>query len=151
MRFESLLNERGIDYEKHTHAKTFTSQALANVEHVSGYTVAKPVIVKGDAGYVMCVLPAPNHLDMRRVAELLNDPHVRLATEPEMAGVFTDCELGAEPPVGSLYGMKTIEDTRLREPEYLVMQDGSHTEAIRLRREDWERVCEPVAAAIAAG
>ncbi|MFQ5806067.1 MAG: aminoacyl-tRNA deacylase [Phycisphaerae bacterium] len=148
MKLEAFLQDQGVGYEKHTHTTTYTAQGLAHAEHVSGYMVAKPVIVKGAAGFAMCVLPAPKQLDLQQVAEVLNEPEVRLATEAEMAELFPDCELGAEPPVGALFDMKTVMDTRLREDEFLVMQAGTHTEAIKLRRTDWERLCKPVAAPI---
>jgi Ala-tRNA(Pro) deacylase len=111
--------------------------------------VAKPVSVKGASDFAMCVLPAPKHLDLDRVAEVLKDTAVRLATEAEMADRFQDCELGAEPPLGSMFDMKTIMDAQLKEDEFLVMQAGTHEDAIRMRREDWERLCEPVVASIA--
>ncbi len=151
MKLEPFLEERGIDYRKHTHVTTYTAQGLAHEEHVSGYMVAKPVIVRGAAGFAMCVLPAPAHLDLKRVAEVMQEPEVRLATEAEMADLFQDCELGAEPPVGSLYGMKTFMDSRLKDDEFLVMQSGTHTESIELRREDWEKLCDPVAAPLSTG
>ncbi len=148
MKLESLLMERGIGYEKHEHPTTYTAQALASTEHVTGYMVAKPVVVKGAAGFTMCVLPAPEHLDLKRIREVLHEPEARLATEPEMADLFPDCELGAEPPVGSLFGMKTVMDERLQEDDYLVMQAGTHTEAIKMRRDDWEKLCEPLVSPI---
>ena len=150
MKLETFLQDHGIGYEKHTHPRTYTAQGLAHAEHVSGYMVAKPVIVKGDSGYAMCVLPAPKQLDLQRAAEVLNE-EVRLASESEMATLFPDCDLGAEPPVGTLFNMKTVMDSRLKEDEALVMQAGTHTEAIRMRRADWERVCHPIVAPIAAG
>jgi len=151
MNFETFLQQRGVRYEKHTHPVTYTAQALANVEHVSGYMVAKPVVVKGEAGFAMCVVAAPKHVDLERVAAALNEPEVRLANEAEMADLFPDCELGAEPPVGSLFGMRTVMDRALKGDEYLIMQAGTHREAVKLARQDWERLCEPVVAAIASG
>jgi len=150
MTIETLLRERGVEYETHTHETTYTAQRLADAEHVSGYMVAKPVVVKSKGGFVMCVLPAPKRLDLKRVAEALADPDVQLATESEMAEIFTECELGAEPPVGVLFGLKTIMDEQLKADDYLVMQAGKHTEAIKIRRADWESLCNPVVAPIAA-
>jgi len=149
MTLESFLQDHGIGYEKHTHPRTYTAQGLAHAEHVSGYMIAKPVIVKGASGYAMCVLPAPKQLDLRRAAEVLNE-EVRLASESEMGTLFPDCDLGAEPPLGALFQMKTIMDARLKEDDSLVMQAGTHTEAIKMRRADWERVCNPIVAPIAA-
>jgi Ala-tRNA(Pro) deacylase len=144
MKLETLLEDRHIDFEKHTHPPAYTAQRLADVEHVSGYMVAKPVVVKGRSGYAICVLPAPKQLDLERVADILGDPDIRLASESEMAELFPDCELGAEPPVGSMYGMRTLMDTTLRDSDQIVMQAGTHTEAIKTKRADWERLCDPI-------
>lgn len=151
MKLESLLEAQHIDFEKHTHSPTYTAQRLADVEHVSGYMVAKPVVVRGRKGYAICVLPAPKQLDIDRVCEILGDPDIRLATEQEMGELFPDCELGAEPPVGNLFGMRTIMDTSLRDDDYLLMQAGTHTEAVKTRRADWERLCNPIIGHIARG
>ncbi len=149
MNLEATLQHRGIPFERSRHRPAYTSQDLAAAEHVSGYLVAKPVVVKGKAGFAMCVLAACDHVDLNRAAQALHDKDVRLATEDEMRGLFPDCELGAEPPVGTLFGMQTIMDEHLREDDYLVMQAGTHTDAIELRREDWERLCNPIIAPIA--
>jgi Ala-tRNA(Pro) deacylase len=149
MDFERFLNEHGVSFDKHHHTVAYTSQELANVEHVSGYMVAKPVAVKSTSGFVMCVLAAPKRLDLQRVADLLGEADARLATEAEMAEIFKGCELGAEPPVGALFGMKTIMDTQLHEAAFLVMQSGTHTDAVRVSRADWERLCQPEVAPIA--
>ena len=151
MKIETFLQDKGVGFEKHAHVVTYTSQGLANAEHVSGYMVAKPVVVRGGTDFAMCVLAAPKHVDLQRVAQALRTPDVRLATESEMAEIFPDCELGAEPPIGSLFGMKTLMDEQLLDDEYLVMQAGSHTESIKLRREDYQRICEPEVAPIAMG
>ncbi|MEK6677515.1 MAG: YbaK/EbsC family protein [Planctomycetota bacterium] len=148
MRFEAMLKEKGMPFQRSVHPSAYTSQGLAALEHVSGYHVAKPVIVKGRKEFAMCVVSACDRVDLSRIAELLHEPQVRLATETEMANLFWDCELGAEPPVGSIWGLKTILDEPLHGDEYLVMQSGRHTDSVRLRREDYERLCDPVVATI---
>ncbi len=149
MKLETFLEQRGIEFKKDIHSTAYTAQALAHAEHVSGYMVAKPVIVKGRSEFTMCVLHAPDHLDLQRVARALDEVDVRLATESEMAELFPDCELGAEPPIGALFGMDTMMDSQLVEDAYLVMQAGTHTEAVTVRRDDWERACNPSVASIA--
>lgn len=149
MKLETFLMEKGVGYEKHDHPATYTAQQLAAVEHVSGYKVAKPVIVKGRDGYCMCVLPAPEHVDLGLVGQLLGDENLRFATESELGQLFPDCELGAEPPMGCLFGMKTIMDERLKEDDFIIMQSGSHREAVKLRRREWEALCKPTVASIA--
>lgn len=149
MKLEMVLDDREIPYKKLWHRPTYTSQDLASAEHVSGYEVAKPVVVRGDRGFAMCVVAAPDQLDLVEAARLLGEKVVRLATEDEMKRLFPDCELGAEPPVGALFGIPTIMDHRLRYDERLFMQMGSHTEAVRMRRVDWEQIARPIVGAIA--
>jgi Ala-tRNA(Pro) deacylase len=151
MSLETFLQEKGIRYEKHAHPVTYTAQALADAEHVSGYMVAKPVVVTGAKGHAVCVLPAPRHLDLQKVASALGWPVTHLATEEQMAALFPDCELGAEPPIGALYGLPTVMEQELEGDEFLVMQAGSHREAVKVDREDWQRAVRPIVAPIAAG
>lgn len=149
MQLESILRDRQIPFETHIHRPTYTARQLGQVEHVPDDMVAKPVIVKGRSGFTMCVLPASRHLDLRRVAQVLADPDVRLAMESELVGLFPGCELGAEPAVGSLYGLRTIIDRRLEDDEYIITSSGTHEECVKMRREDWERLCSAVVANIA--
>ena len=147
MNLQNFLERNGVPYELHVHSRTYTAQGLAHAEHVSGYQIAKPVIVKSKSGYAMCVLPAPKHLDLQRAAEALNE-EVRLATEAEMANLFPDCDLGAQPPIGPMFNLRTVMDEKLKEDEHLIMQAGTHTEAVKVRRADWEKLCRPVVASI---
>jgi Ala-tRNA(Pro) deacylase len=151
MKLEPFLQQQGIRYERHVHPTAYTAQELAHEEHVTGYMVAKPVVVRAGSGFVMCVVPAPKQLDLKKAADALGEHEVRLATESEMGKLFADCELGAEPPVGSLFNLRTMMDAGLKQDQDLVMQAGTHTEAVKLRREDWEKVCAPTVAPIAAG
>src|SRR5688572_11894726 len=140
MEVAGFLQEQGILFEKHQHAAATTAMQLAEVENVSAREVAKPMIVKGSRGFVMCVLPAPAELDLRRAAEALGDSNVRVATKEELAWVIRGCEPGGLPPIGTLFSLETITDTTLSNDEYLTMAAGSIHESIRLRRRDWERV-----------
>lgn len=149
MELETLLRNEKIPFEKKTHRTAFTSQELAAAEHVPGRFVAKPVLVKGEKGFAMCVIAACDRLDLARAAHALGETRVELATEQEMRVICPDCELGAEPPVGRLFNLKTVMDERLASDTYLVMQAGTHTDAVKLLREDWERVCNPIKARIA--
>lgn len=149
MTLEQALKEHNIPYRKSRHRSCFTSPELAAEVHVSGYHIAKPVIVKGRAGFAMCVLTACDQVELSKVADVLGDPDVEMASENDMRELFPDCEVGAEPPVGDLFGLRTIVDERLHRDEQIVMQAGTHRDAIEMRRVDWERLCKPTVARIA--
>lgn len=145
-RVREHLMTYGVAYEVTEHAKTFTAQALAEAEHVSGRQVAKPVILMADDELVMAVLAAVDHVSLSRAKEELGTGDVRLATEGEFGGAFGDCELGAEPPFGSLYGVPTYIDEKLLEADELVFSAGSHVHSIRLSLNDYLMAAQPTKA-----
>jgi len=107
------------------------------------------VLVHVDDAYAMCVLPASYKLDMAKVAEAVNARSVRLADETEMAKIFPDVEVGAEPPFGSLYDLRTVVDEHLAGQEELIFQAGTHRDAIRMRYADYASLVKPAVADLA--
>ncbi len=138
------LEREGVPFERTKHPATYTARQLAATEHISPWNVAKPVLVKADDAYVMCVLPATKHLDLRAVGDAVYAEKVRLAFEEELAEVFPDCEVGAEPPIGAFFGLKTLADYTLMKDDYIVFQAGTHTDSVRMRMEDFDRVADPM-------
>ena len=97
---QQYLEDRGVDYEVLTHAHTTSSSRTAQQSHVPGDRVAKAVVLKSDADFLVAVLPASHHLDLGQVGGWLGR-RVGLATEHEASGLFPDCALGALPPVAA--------------------------------------------------
>jgi len=139
-----FLDGAKVSYEVLPHARSYTAQAAASSLHVRGRDFAKSVILKTDDGHlVMAVVPAPRPVDIRAAEQALG-AKVELAREGEFAGRFWDCEVGAEPPFGSLYGMPVYVDESLgRDPE-IVFKAGTHDEAVRMRYADFERLMHPI-------
>ena len=130
-RVRKFLISHGVGYEIKEHPRAITAQEVAAVEHVSGRKFAKPVIVNADGRLIMIVLPANRLVDFDKVRAVLNSDDVRLAGEEEFAPIFDDCERGAEPPFGNLYGLPTIVDIDLTTEE-VVFNAGSHTKTMKL-------------------
>ncbi len=149
MDLDLLLRRHGMPFTRTTHPPTFSSQRLAAESHTPGRNVAKPVLVRVGTTYVLCVVPADRRVDLDAVARVMNVSLASMASEHELSQVFHDCELGAEPPFGKPYGIPTLMDVSLRQDEYVVFQAGSHTEAVRMLRADYERVAEPIVASVA--
>jgi Ala-tRNA(Pro) deacylase len=106
--------------------------------------MAKVVIAKVHERFAMTVLPASWNVDLHRLREIFLTHHVRLATEDELTGLFPDCELGAMPPFGILYGLPVYVDQALTEDEQITFQAGTHSEAIRMRYMDFAALVFPV-------
>jgi Ala-tRNA(Pro) deacylase len=91
----------------------------------------------------MLAMPAPYQADLDRVTEVLGAAEVRLAAEEEFASAFPDCEVGAMPPFGNLFDLPVYVDEALAEDETVVVQAGTHTDTMRLKYADFERLVEP--------
>lgn len=143
MNVTDYLTEHGIKFEVTEHRLAYTAAELAGSVHVLQLQVAKPVVVKADRIYYMCVLPACFMIDLDALRRDLDAEKVVLATEEEMSELFEDCQLGAEPPVGNLYGLPTLMDRTLESDKYIVFQAGTHAKAVRMLMGDYKKLTKP--------
>jgi Ala-tRNA(Pro) deacylase len=138
-----MLELRGIPFEELHHAKVYTAQEVAHLEHTSGHRVAKVVVVIVDGRPVELVLPASRHVDLDRVRTVLNADDVRLASEDEMAAYFSDSEVGAIPALRQWKDVDVLMDRALNVEGNILFQAGTHTDAIRLNFRDWYEMVHP--------
>ncbi len=142
-RLTTFLNENGIKYWSIRHSPAFTASEVAQLAHVSGRDFAKAVILKIDGTPAMLVLPATRRVLLHELREMLGTEDVKLATESEIRTLFPDCEVGAMPPFGNLYGMPVHVTASLTHEREIAFNAGTHTEVIKLRYEDFERLVQP--------
>jgi Ala-tRNA(Pro) deacylase len=143
MRVIKLLDESAISYEISEHPPAFTAQQMAAAEHEPGKYVAKPVIIKADDKYMMCVLSACYKIDLGALKNQLGAKSVELAREEEIGEIFDDCDLGAEPPFGNLYDLPTIMDKALEKDDHIAFQAGTHDKAIQMDMDDYRKLVKP--------
>jgi len=144
MTIQDFLNEQNVAFDTIEHAPTYTAQSLAQAVHTPGQEVAKTVLLKVDDGYLLAVLPATYEIDFGRVASALGGKRAELADEEDCGDRFADCELGALPPFGSKYGLRTIVDKSLLEDEHIIFEGNTHHEAIRMRCDDYISLEDPI-------
>ena len=142
-KLDDFLKASKIKYEKITHAETFTSQETAQVEHISGKEFAKVVMVKADGKDVMVVVPGAFKVDLSKIKALLKAKDVRLASEAEFTKLFPDCEKGAMPPFGDLYGVPSYVDKTIQDKGEIVFNAGTHRESIKMSYKDYAKVAQP--------
>jgi Ala-tRNA(Pro) deacylase len=152
MNVQRFLNDRRVPFDILTHEPTYDAQHMAQAVHVSGREVAKTVLLRANHGYkyIVAVLPATSMIDFAMASRNLGDTELALATEIEMADICPDCEIGALPPFGSHYGLKTLVDESLAADEWIVFEGNSHTEAIRMKFADFCDLEHPLVMPIAA-
>jgi len=151
MKITDYLQSQNVQFETRQHPPAYTAQEVAAEEHVSGRTLAKAVVVRADDSYALCVLPAHRKLDMEKAAAALNAQQVFLADEMDLAKLFPDAEVGAEPPFGNLYNLPTVADNQLASEEFIIFQAGTHRQAIRMRFDDYRCLVNPLLADISVG
>ena len=141
---ERYLKDQSVDYEVIEHPAAYTAPQEAAASHVSGYEWAKTVILFTETGEtIMATLPASFKVDIGRLQKLVDAGDLRLAEESEFAGLYPNCEPGAMPPLGALYGQRVFVDERLAEDEMIVFNAGTHTDAVRISYGDFERLVQP--------
>ena len=143
MNVQSFLDQLGINYKISHHPTAYTAQDLASVEHVPGKKVIKPVVVQADGEFVMCALPASYKIDIEELKEQLEAEDVCLASEQQLADLFPECELGAEPPIGRMFNMQTLMDESVMNDDQVIFQAGTHDDAVTMTLADYRRAAMP--------
>lgn len=137
MTLQQYMQDQDIHYDVITHDKTRTSNETASVAHVSGNCLAKTVILEDELGYVMVIVPASHHVMMSAVDEVMRRK-LTLANEVELPRLFSDCELGAIPPIGDAYGIETMVDDSLAEQTDIYFEAGDHELLLHVSNEQFE-------------
>ena len=130
---QDYLKQLGVDYQLRPHPHSEFSMDSAEKAHVPGDALAKGVLVKEDGQYLMVVLPSDYHVELDQLKFLL-DRDVELAEESELAKLFPDCELGAIPAIGHVFGITTLWDpnTSLGNEDIVYFEAGDHENLVRV-------------------
>jgi Ala-tRNA(Pro) deacylase len=150
-RLQEYLDRERVRYVSIRHSPAYTAQEIAASAHIRGRDLAKSVVVKLDGKLALAVLPASVKIDLGMLREAAGARKAELAGEADFIDAFPECELGAMPPFGNLYGLPVYVDTQLGEDAEIAFNAGSHSELIRLSYDDFERLAEPHVVHLSAG
>ena len=142
----AYLRGQQVAFRIQHHPPAFTAQEVAASEHLPALMMAKVVVVIADGKPMMLVLPATYRVDMALLYEALGADKVHLADEAALLGMFPDCEVGAMPPFGHLYGMPVVVAPELAAQPRIVFQAGTHTDTMELAYADFARLVQPTVA-----
>lgn len=141
-KLKELLDNQNIKYISIVHSPAYTAQDIAQAAHISGKKIAKTVIVKVDNQLVMIVVPANMNVNFQHLEKELGKNNIELACENDFRDKFPDCEIGAIPPVGALFGMPVYICDHLTENQ-ITFSAGSYSELIQLDYKDYEKLVKP--------
>jgi Ala-tRNA(Pro) deacylase len=142
-KLKRFLDDESIEYVTITHSAAYTAQKIAASAHIPGKELAKTVMIRIDGKMAMAVLPASYKVDFELLKKASRAKTVELASEREFKDMFPECDIGAMPPFGNLYGMEVYVAESLAEDEEIAFNAGSHTELIKLAYKDFDRLVKP--------
>lgn len=142
-KLKKFLEDNNIKYVVISHSTAYTALEVAELAHISGRELAKTVMVKIDGKLAMIVLPAAYMIDLTCLNKAMGVDRVDLANEDDFIDMFPDCEIGAMPPFGNLYGMEVFIEPSLEKDKEIAFNAGNHRELIKLLFEDFDRLVQP--------
>ena len=143
MKLKQYLDNEGIKYVTIVHSPAYTAQEAAASAHIQRNVLAKTVIVELDDELAMVVVPANRRVELKELRELTGCERVKIASEDTFRKRFPDCEVGAMPPFGNLYGMEVFAAASLSDSPEIAFNAGTHTEVVKMEYRDFERMVHP--------
>ncbi|KKW92065.1 MULTISPECIES: aminoacyl-tRNA deacylase [Sphingobium] len=138
-KLRSYMDRCGTRFDELMHEPAAEMARVAQAAHIPGKRVAKAVLVQAGDQYMLAVLPASKHVSFNFLQQWLARD-VSLAEEHTTAALFPDCELGAIPPVGAAYGLKTILDDDMLSDGDVWFEGGDHNTLIHMDADNWRRL-----------
>jgi Ala-tRNA(Pro) deacylase len=141
-RLKAHLERARISYTWIPHVPARSSQYAASLLHIPGKEVAKTVALRAGKQVLLAVLPASYHVDVEKLARIVGTP-VKVIEEQECYQLFPDCQPGAVPPFGELYGLPVYLDEALAEDPEIIFSAGSLSDGIRMGNADFVHLVRP--------
>ena len=128
---EQHLDKVGIRYDLLTHPHSQTSLQSARMSHLPPGQVAKAILTHDGEKYLLCVIPSGHRLVLSWVNSHMHG-HYNLVQEEELSDFFNDCETGAVPALGQVYGLPVVWDETLGDMEDIYIESGDHEHLIHV-------------------
>jgi Ala-tRNA(Pro) deacylase len=127
------LNHKGVYYELLAHPYSLSSLESARLARVPAEQVAKGVLTHDGQNYLLCVIPSNHRLSLPWLNRLQNG-NFSLVSEHRLGEFFDDCEPGAVPALGQVYGLHVLWDSELAECADLYFESGDHENLVHVSR-----------------
>jgi len=135
----TLLRTEGVEFRLTHHDAVTTSAEAAAVRGAELRSGAKAMLVKARDGFVLVVLAGDRKVDWKLLGPLVGGKRSRFANDDELRDV-TGLSKGAVPPLGVLFGVRTIYDRSLLAVDTVNFNAGTHTDSITMKRDDLVRI-----------
>jgi Ala-tRNA(Pro) deacylase len=133
-----------VSYSHKTHSVAFTSQEVAEVEHVPGAEFAKTVVLQADQRMILAVLPGDHVINLDVLKREIACGKLSLTSEKEFIEKFPACQPGAMPPLGKLFGLPLYCDSALAKQAEIEFNAGTHVDTIRMTYASFVKLENPI-------
>ncbi len=140
---KKYLDSNHIPYETIHHLPAYTASQTAQAAHIPGKHLAKVVMVKLDGEFAMVAVPANCNVNWEELKRMTCAKQLELACEHEFSKLFPNCDIGAMPAFGNLYGVDVYLADSLAHEEWFAFNGGSHDDLIRICAKDFLNEVHP--------
>jgi Ala-tRNA(Pro) deacylase len=128
---ERSLQRAHCQFKLVEHMYSATSLEAARRAGIPAARMAKSVILDDRRGhYLMAVLPANRQLDLSKVHK--GTRRWQLSGEQSLVNLFKDCERGAIPALGEVYGLDMLIDPLLVRQQDIYLEAGDHESLVHM-------------------
>lgn len=103
--------------------------------------VVRSVLLRDEEGYTLAILPADHRLCLDKVERAVGSS-VHIASELEIAEIFTDCDAKSLPAVGGAYGVDVVVENRLAGQEKVYFAGGDSRTVIQVSGDTFRALIE---------
>jgi Ala-tRNA(Pro) deacylase len=135
-RLKNYIDSKGISYDTVAHHRTATSRQSAIAAHVPGRSMVKSELVHHEMGYALAVVPSTHRIELGTLQDVM-DKRIGLASEEEVVSLFSDCDVGAVPPIGEAYDVPVILDESLGDAADVYFEGGDHKTLVHVTGRDF--------------
>lgn len=140
-KLNGFLSQQQAEFELIPHDPTKSSLETAKLCRIPAGQMAKAILLDTEQDYMLAVLAANRRIEL---AELRSDLGLRprLVKEDRVGSIFSDCDLGAIPPMGAGYGVETIIDDSLEALPDVYFEAGDHTSLVHMSGAEFSRLTQ---------
>ena len=150
----SFLEKNKVKYEILKHRTVYTAFDKAKTLKIPEKMVGKTLVLKTDGKLAMVLIPANKNLDLQKFKKLakalpaacLPDRQGRqvkkidFASERLIKNKFKGVKVGATPPFGNLWGLRTFIDNSLMKEKEIILNGGDYNFSIKISSNQLKKI-----------
>jgi len=143
-KLRDLLDGAQVSYEVYNRPIALAGQekGLPGLQ-CAGARNIEVVMLTVDQTLAMSVVPKKQRIHLPTARISLCSQDTRLADESEFGAYLPQCEIGAIPPFGNLFGLPVYLDPAVARHENISFSAGNFTQTVCISYRDYERLVRP--------